>query len=207
MTKTSEGVVGLCWCATIAYLVWMVGENARIADPRPLSAYRYRHFGDRKCSLFIEPLTNITRDYYTMIAKNGLQYKHDSCVDLVVAANTTVFAAGGELTRLDLGIKAALFNQHGDPSGYYLYPRSSFSTTGLVLGHSPSVMDSNFRGRIDVRVRLVYVNKTELFIPALTRLVQLCTPDLVRPNIVVVSLLDDVTERDHHAFGSSGGTL
>jgi dUTP pyrophosphatase len=51
--------------------------------------------------------------------------------------------------KIDLGIKGAMYNEHGNPIGYMLLPRSSTgSKTPLRMSNSIGIIDSDYRGSL-----------------------------------------------------------
>ena len=83
------------------------------------------------------------------------------------------------------------------PSAYYLYPRSSISTTPFRLANSVGIIDSGYRGSLGVYLDgNGRINKWQ-------RLIQICSPTL-EPFFVVFTNELTVTERNHRGFGSTG---
>lgn len=89
---------------------------------------------------------------------------------------------------------------NGEPTSYYLYPRSRITKTPLRLANSVGIIDSGYRGHImaafDCR-DACKVNKCD-------RLVQICAPNLCPIKVVIVEGLNDQTRRGIGGFGSTG---
>jgi len=127
----------------------------------------------------------------------------------------------GETKFIDLGIqcemveKCKLYSQiHISNISYYLYPRSSFSKTPLVLGNHVGIIDSGYRGNIIAAVKYLPTiedienifsggNGTVYHIKAGTRLFQICHPSLKSFTYEVVNELSG-SERGTCGFGSTG---
>ena len=99
---------------------------------------------------------------------------------------------------VDIDIHAVDINQL-TPSSFYLYPRSSISSTSLRLANSVGIIDSGYRGEIkgSFDSREAYTVKKN------QRIVQLCTPTLEPMYVKVVNSLSD-TVRGQGGFGSTG---
>jgi dUTP pyrophosphatase len=89
------------------------------------------------------------------------------------------------------------------PTGFYLYPRSSMSKTTLMLANHTGIIDSGYRGYIIGAFR--NLASTPVTIEKGQRLLQICSPDL-RP--FMITLVDEqilsITERGDGGFGSTG---
>jgi len=87
-------------------------------------------------------------------------------------------------------------------TGFYLYPRSSISKTPLMLANHTGIIDSGYRGELIGAFR--NLNANEYYVPAMTRLLQVCSPDL-RPILVqtVSPGFFEETARGEGGFGST----
>ena len=85
------------------------------------------------------------------------------------------------------------------PSAFYLYPRSSISSTPLRLANSVGIIDSGYRGEIKASFD-VHEN---YMVKKFQRVVQLCTPTLEPMFVLVVNSLSE-TARGSGGFGSTG---
>lgn len=149
--------------------------------------------------------------------KTKQNYDSDSGLDLYVLEDTTL--ALGETKKLDLGIQCEMLQQESDTSTlpYYLYPRSSFSKTPLILGNHVGIIDKDYRGNIlavvkfmptyDIFQKFIEDGKTSFnetyTITKGTRLFQICANDLSPFRYVIVDSLSDTT-RGEKGLGSTG---
>lgn len=103
--------------------------------------------------------------------------------------------------KICLGVACSV-EKDGKPCGYYLYPRSSISKTGLRLANSVGIIDSGYRGELMAVVDNLYESAWK--IDREERLFQICAPDLTP--FSAVELVDDLdsTERGAGGFGSTG---
>ena len=85
------------------------------------------------------------------------------------------------------------------PSAFYLYPRSSISSTPLRLANSVGIIDSGYRGEI----KACFDCAEPYTLKKHQRVVQLCTPTLEPMYVLVVNALS-TTERGSGGFGSTG---
>jgi dUTP pyrophosphatase len=85
------------------------------------------------------------------------------------------------------------------PSAFYLYPRSSISSTPLRLANSVGIIDSGYRGEI----KACFDSMDTYSVKKNQRLVQLCTPTLEPMYVLVVNALTE-TARGQGGFGSTG---
>jgi len=99
-------------------------------------------------------------------------------------------------TIYNLGVKLALYREE-EPSAFYLYPRSSISSTPLRLANSVGIIDRGYRGPMIACFDGTYTVKK------FQRLVQVCTPTLEPMTVLLVDTLDDTT-RGEGGFGSTG---
>ena len=110
--------------------------------------------------------------------------------------------------KINLMVRAAMYSfpLHFDlhnipqslaPSAYYLYPRSSISTTPFRLANSVGIIDSGYRGPLGV-----YLDGNG-DVTQFQRLFQICSPTL-EPFFVVFTNELTLTERNQGGFGSTG---
>jgi len=103
---------------------------------------------------------------------------------------------------INAGIKCEM--QYRDlPSAFYLYPRSSFSKTPLMMANHVGIIDSGYRGNLISAVR--NISEESYRIEPNTRLFQICHPTLcpIRVQIMNESEMTE-TVRGEGAFGSTG---
>lgn len=95
-------------------------------------------------------------------------------------------------------------------SPFYLYPRSSFSKTPLMLANHTGIIDCGYRGSILGAFRMLPMlpmesNEMEYTVEAKTRLLQICHPSLCPIFVRLVQAGDlEETVRGEGGFGSSG---
>jgi len=140
-----------------------------------------------------EEVKGILRQYYGNYKK---KFPTDSGLDLVVPQH--FYLKPKTMTLMNLGICCAPISDK--PHGYYLYPRSSLSKTGLRLANSVGIIDQTYRGPITAAVD--NITNGELEVEAGTKLFQICAPDLSPFTIELVETLD-TTERGSGAYGST----
>ena len=144
-------------------------------------------------------------------------YDSDSGLDLYVLEDTTLTL--GETKKLDLGIQCEMLQRESGTSTlpYYLYPRSSFSKTPLILGNHVGIIDKDYRGNILAVVKFMptynifqrFIKEGEISfnetytIKKGTRLFQICANDLLPFSYVIVDTLSD-TSRGERGLGSTG---
>jgi len=144
-------------------------------------------------------------------------YDSDSGLDLYILEDIIIKL--GETKKIDLGIQCEMLTEESDTNTlpYYLYPRSSFSKTPLILGNHVGIIDKDYRGNIlavvkfmptyDIFQRFIEdgnVSFNETYtIKKGTRLFQICANDLSPFSYVIVDTLSD-TSRGEKGLGSTG---
>jgi dUTP pyrophosphatase len=107
------------------------------------------------------------------------------------------------LYTINFKIKCEMINiETNELVSYYLYPRSSISNTGIILANSVGIIDAGYRGCIMAKIRKIDCTDS-IFITKLTRLFQICAPDLGSIKIYIVNNLSSST-RGEGGFGSTG---
>jgi len=114
----------------------------------------------------------------------------------------------GETVFANMKIKCemhrwTMFDRTWNPTGYYLYPRSSISKTSLILANHTGIIDSGYRGNIIGAFKNLSVTyETKKF----NRLLQICSPDLKPIHVKIIDSEDffDKTDRNTGGFGSTG---
>ena len=148
-------------------------------------------------SAYVEKYTTGTCEH------DGLHTGTDSGFDVFVPEETVI--APSSVGFVNQKIKCKMVKQVGDdkePTGFYLYPRSSISKTPLLMANSVGIIDSGYRGNIIAALRnLDPINS--YVISKHQRIVQICAPDLSPFKIVFVDELDE-TSRGEGGFGSTG---
>ena len=91
----------------------------------------------------------------------------------------------------------------GDPTGFYIYPRSSISKPPLRLANSMGIIDAGYRGNLILALDNI---KSEPYtIKVGQRLAQICAPNLEHIDFEIVKELS-TTKRGSGGFGSTGST-
>ena len=109
-------------------------------------------------------------------------------------------------TMIPLGVKCEMVGPNGEPSGFYMYPRSSISKTPLILSNHVGIIDSGYRGTLQGAFRSLTVLQNTLYtVDKHTRLLQICSPKLEPFYVIMVTESDlSVTTRGEGGFGSTG---
>ena len=144
-----------------------------------------------------------------------MNYDSDSGFDLYVLEDTTIKL--GETKKIDLGIQCEMIRREPGGLPFYLYPRSSFSKTPLILGNHVGIIDKDYRGNIlavvkfmptyNIFQKFIEEGKTSFnetyTITKGTRLFQICSNDLAPFTHSIVDTLSDTT-RGQNGLGSTG---
>ena len=111
----------------------------------------------------------------------------------------------GQVTLLDLGVKARMIDSSGNPCHYWLAPRSSIWKNGVTQANSIGIIDSSYRGSLMGGV--VPFQFQAATIKDGARLFQVLAPDMGYISKVVFRHQSeiDVTSRGSGGFGSTGG--
>jgi len=153
-----------------------------------------------------------TRDYYNNYKGT---YEGDSGIDLPLPLDTKVYKNGIE--TINFGISCSMTNLvEKRQVSYFLYPRSSISSTEIMLANSVGIIDKGYRGNIMAKVRyfpivswfqwmfsLFGLFSGKKLVKKGTKLFQICAPTLDPIKISIVDELDN-TERGIKGFGSTG---
>tara|TARA_B110000208_G_scaffold181945_1_gene233187 strand:+ start:12513 stop:13025 length:513 start_codon:yes stop_codon:yes gene_type:complete len=164
--------------------------------------------------LYVKILNNELNDIYT---KKLLTIKksRDSGFDLFMPTTTQITYKDTKLIDTQIICKmvkiftpsSTEYSSGGaieQPSGFYLYPRSSIYKTPLLLHNSVGIIDSGYRGNIKAPLCNFKGDVDNAYIILKhTRLVQICAPDLSPFEIIIVDKLD-ATSRGSDGFGSTG---
>ena len=116
-----------------------------------------------------------------------------------------VWREGSKL--IDLGIQCAAYHyiiptmKVPVPQAFYVYPRSSIYKSNVRLANNVGIIDSGYRGNLKAAFDVYGPDKVS--IPPITRLLQICMPNLSPFQIVIVDELDE-TSRGEGGFGSTG---
>lgn len=164
-----------------------------------------------KYTLLIKSSDDLPIDILSYYQNYNPTHLEDSGFDLPLPDNHTISEVFKPYS-IDFKINCAMINNlDNNLSGYYLYPRSSFSKYPLIMGNHVGIIDSGYRGNIIAKVKLLpselgYNHPESLnkfVIDKGTKLFQICAPDLSPFNIKIVSELPTST-RGSDGFGSTG---
>ena len=110
----------------------------------------------------------------------------------------------GQVTLLDLGVKAKMLDSKGVPCHYWLAPRSSIWKNGVTQANSMGIIDNSYRGVLMGAVLPFQFGSVT--ITAGSRLFQVLAPDMGHISKVVLRPETelDSTERGEGGFGSTG---
>lgn len=124
-------------------------------------------------------------------AKNG-----DAGLDLIAISKNFINEKEYGFVEYDTGIALEI------PEGYIglIFPRSSISTTGMILANSVGLSDPNYRGSIKCRFKWIPETKMYEVGDKIAQLVILPYPQIEFKEVDELSK----TERNDMAFGSSG---
>ena len=169
------------------------------------------------------------RKLYEEVILDSKNYSSDSGFDIYTPTQTDYDISQVNLVDMEIQCKMVKINKlsidnyQEEPTGFYLYPRSSIYKTPLTFTNSVGIIDAGYRGNIKVALRYnvdfrglkkilesnihnIYKLQDECIytLPEYTRIAQICTPDLSPlREIKVVGGLDN-TERGVGGFGSTG---
>ena len=126
----------------------------------------------------------------------------DAGLDLITPYDTeriNIF----KVTTIDLKFRGHMIdNITGQDVSYYLYPRSSIVKTCFQLVNSVGIIDAGYRGNIKAVVRSF---EDDAIVKHMTKLFQICAPDLSQFRVQLVDSLTE-TVRGDGGFGSTDRT-
>jgi dUTP pyrophosphatase len=139
----------------------------------------------------------------------------DSGFDIFVPND--VLTLPGKLNKINFAVKCAsqMYYDGGNNysnTGFYMYPRSSLSSTPLRLANSVGIIDSGYRGPLIGAFDCKYIvdtgssNLNQYNVSKFTKLVQVCAPGLEPVYVILVNSeaeLSVETSRGHGGFGST----
>jgi dUTP pyrophosphatase len=146
-------------------------------------------------TLQILPQNETVKQYYVSRANHA----SDSGVDLYVPETTTI--SNNNVAFVSMQVKCRMLDQHGEETGYFLFPRSSISKTPLMLANSIGLIDASYRG--DIIAALRNMDASPYTVEKDIRLVQIVAPSLSKIKVELVESLNE-TERGSGGFGSTG---
>jgi dUTP pyrophosphatase len=146
-----------------------------------------------------DKIPSIVRSYYENYTPS---HSNDSGFDLPTIDEYTITPGIHRGTPLKFGISGCMIdNMTGKCVGYYLYPRSSFHKTPLIVGNHIGIIDAGYRGAIMGMVK--NLDTEDYIVNVYTKLFQICAPDL-SPFRVKVSDSLPKSSRGEDGFGSTG---
>ncbi|KAL7067975.1 deoxyuridine 5'-triphosphate nucleotidohydrolase family protein [Cryptosporidium serpentis] len=89
------------------------------------------------------PLDSVVKELYE---GHSTFYEGDSGLDLFIIKDQVIKA--GETAFINLGFKAAAYNNDNTPSSYLLLARSSIAKSPLRLSNSIGLIDAGYRGEL-----------------------------------------------------------
>lgn len=123
--------------------------------------------------------------------------ENDACFDLVATSMEMVDGGDHGYIAYGTGLQMAI------PEGFVglLFPRSSISTTGMILANAVGVIDPAYRGEVSVRFK--WIPRTKAYKVGDKVCQMLIVP---RPAIEFEEFNGEweVTERNEKGFGSTG---
>jgi dUTPase len=157
--------------------------------------------------IYVKNNEELTNWYLTKCQNHNIKATEkypDSGFDLACPTETEISGKG---VLYGYQIETAMYKSDHDidlnsisdvtPSAFYLFPRSSMSSTGLRLANSVGIIDSGYRG--EIKASFDGTDALKKF----QRIIQLCTPTLEPMYVQVVNVLSE-TERGDGGFGSTG---
>lgn len=146
-------------------------------------------------------LRDLYKSHITKHNTRSLSQHPDAGFDLFCP--THLFIEPSETMLVKMGVKMAAFID-GEPTSFYLYPRSSIFKTKLRLANSVGIIDSGYRGELAGAFDNIG-NSTEN-ITQHSRLLQVCAPNLQPIFVEIVDHEDALgqTARGQGGFGSTG---
>lgn len=126
----------------------------------------------------------------------------NSGFDLFVPEKTVV--SGLQSSMISMDVKCEMVDEYGMSSPYFLFPRSSFSKTPLLLANHTGIIDCGYRGFLIGAFRNLDIQNPYTIEPQ-TRLLQICHPSLKPIHVVLVEETElSTTARGSGGFGSTG---
>ncbi len=144
---------------------------------------------------------SIDSELYNYYMNYETKHEGDSGIDLPCPEEFSI--DNFTLYTINFKIKCEMINiETNKLVSYYLYPRSSISNTGLILANSVGIIDAGYRGCIMAKIRKIELSDS-IIIKKMSRLFQICSPDLGLIKICIVDRLSS-SSRGEGGFGSTG---
>lgn len=148
-------------------------------------------------TLKILPLNDYSKDFFEGFKTH---HKGDSGIDIPFPSTVVV---GGKGVLVDLGIKAAMYDEQGNSVSFWLLPRSSIYKTDIRLANSIGLIDAGYRGELKAPVDVIPGLSEFYTLDQGVRLFQIAAPNLAQVKVEVVAELSE-TSRGEGGFGSTG---
>jgi dUTP pyrophosphatase len=101
-------------------------------------------------------LSPAIKSYYRQYA---MKYEGDSGIDLPIPNDMIIY--NNNLETINFGISCSMVNlKENKQASYFLFPRSSISSTGLYLANSTGIIDSGYRGNIMAKIRYTPISNS-----------------------------------------------
>lgn len=101
-------------------------------------------------------LSPVIKSYYRQYA---MRYEGDSGIDLPIPNDMNIY--NNNLETINFGISCSMINlKENKQASYFLFPRSSISSTGLYLANSTGIIDSGYRGNIMAKIRYTPISNS-----------------------------------------------
>ena len=129
----------------------------------------------------------------------------------------------GKMNKIDFLIKCSAKNYYENGNncnntGFYMYPRSSISSTNLRLANCVGIIDSGYRGHLigafdclqisdtNFNYAIGSSNLSDYCIQKYTRLTQICSPGLIPIYVILVNSENELGEKTLRGEGGFGST-
>jgi len=127
----------------------------------------------------------------------------NSGFDLFVPDTTEIVSNDFAAKMVSMDVKCEMMNKSGSSSAFYMFPRSSFSKTPLLLANHTGIIDSGYRGFLISAFRNLSLNPYT--VEKGSRLMQICHPSLCPIHVIMVDEIElSTTSRGEGGFGSTG---
>ena len=145
-----------------------------------------------------------TKEALPFYINHSNYHEGDAGLDVFTLEDVTVPAK--TMAKVDTGIACEALNDEKTLGlSFYMYPRSSIVKTPLRLANSVGIIDSGYRGRL--QVYFDNISDDTFTITQGNRYLQICPPSLEYPvYVVVVNTLEELgtSQRGENGFGSTG---
>lgn len=172
------------------------------------------HNAERVMELFLyvhdDDLKNI---YKNKVESHNSKMRNSSFPDagFDLLTPNSIICNSSTVNKIDFLVSASarITCQNGKTynSGFYLYPRSSLSSSPLRLANSVGVIDSGYRGNLIGKFDCLPYNQNEYIVDKYTKLVQIVSPGMIPIFVTIVNNIKELgldTERGAGGFGSTG---